>query len=333
MKVIWLGLIGLIVLALLGGGIYYYVKPKALPPPIVMQNAGSNVSNQTITLENLDFNNPPANQNPLKDNNGPYFHDVYTATSSDGLNFSNPTKILSSASVPDAVRLASGRIFIYAVDGANRSLSGLMVATSTDNGSTWKTGSLNIISSRGKMNIGVDPQVVLLDDGKLRLYYMVGLGTNDNDPNQKHDIYSAISSDGLNFTEEDGVRFSYAQMTDPDVVKIGSTWFMYISQGPKNIAATSTDGLTFTFKQIVRERGSVSKTVAVDSKTFRQFYCGTGGIASDTTTDGLTFKVDSSLRLAAPEGKMLCDPSPVKTDSGWLLIYKVANQIAPNKPK
>src|SRR3972149_8438699 len=50
----------------------------------------------------LDYE--PATNDPFNDPNGPFFHKVYKATSSDGLNFIREKKVLlDKASVPDAV--------------------------------------------------------------------------------------------------------------------------------------------------------------------------------------------------------------------------------------
>ena len=276
-------------------------------------------------LNNLAFDKAASTTDPFGDKNGPYFHKVYGVTGSDSLIFNGPKKIiLDHASVPDAIRQQNGDIYVYGVDGAQRSNSGIFVSVSQDNGTTWRSGSLKISSSRTKFSIGADPQIVALTDGTFRLYYMVNekpMTPGVFDPTAKNKIMSAVSADGLNFTEEKGTRFEDAQITDPDVIKIGSRWLMYLAQGPKQIVATSADGLTFTYKDAVRDHGSVSKTVAIDSTTYRQYFC-KDGISSATTTDGLKFTTDAGLRLAPASGEMLCDPSPVKMSQNWLLVYK-----------
>lgn len=277
----------------------------------------------------LKFDNEAAKSDPIGDPRGPFYHDLYYAASSDGITFSGSKKIIEHASVPDVVKLPDGKIAIYAVDAASRSMAGLLVGLSDDNGSTWQFGSLQV---RDNGNLGADPEAVVLPDGKVRIYYVeFGGGPAQNGmpaSGVKNKVLSAISSDGITFTKEEGTRFEYDRLTDPDVVKIGDTWFMYVSQGPKSIVATSDDGLDFTYKKDIRDTGSVSNTLLVDNGKYRQFYCMNGGIKSALTTNGLDFSDESGDRLDdSPSGyAMVCDPAPIKVDNGWLMIYKAAKQ-------
>ena len=279
-----------------------------------------------IDASKLGFDQKAAASDPIGDKNGPYYHDVNTATSTDGLRYSNgATQILNHASVPDAIKLPSGQLVVYAVDGAARSSSGILMAVSDDNGKTWKAGSMRFDASR-KGGVA-DPQITMTDDGKLRLYYVVFPGGPDTPPGQPNTgvnkVHSALSSDGINFTQEQGTRFEYAQITDPDIIKIGNTWFMYAAQGPTQIYATSNDGSSFTYQGTARQRGSVSKTIALPGGGYRQFYC-LDGISSAITTDGINW-TDEGINLTPPADKIICDPSPVQVDaSNWLMIYKVA---------
>lgn len=275
-----------------------------------------------IDIGKLGFDQKAAASDPIGDRKGPYYHNVHTATSTDGLRYSGgATQILNHASVPDAIKLPSGQIVVYAVDGAARSKSGVLIAVSEDQGKTWSAGSMQLNPPQGGI---ADPQVILTDSGQLRLYYIILTGPPTAGPSPSgNKVYSAVSSDGINFAQEQGTRFEYTQITDPDVIKIGGAWFMYLAQGPKQIYATSSDGLSFSYGGVTREEGSVSKTVALPSGGYRQFYCAEG-ISSSTTTDGTSWN-DEGVNLAAPSGQIICDPSPVEIDSGnWLMIYKVA---------
>ncbi|MBI2592447.1 hypothetical protein HYW36_03145 [Candidatus Saccharibacteria bacterium] len=286
--------------------------------------AGTSGKINQIDTAKLDFDQKTAATDPIGDKNGPFYHDVHTASSTDGVSFSGgATQILNHASVPDAIKLPSGQLVIYAVDGAQRSKSGILVAASNDQGKTWSAGSMQLSSSRTG---GVaDPQVTLSDSGQLRLFYIAFSGPPipGQPPTSVNKVYSATSSDGINFTEEQGVRFEYGQITDPDIIKIGGAWFMYAAQGARQIYATSKDGSSFSYKGITRQKGSVSKTVALPSGGYRQFYCA-NGISSSTTTDGINW-VDEGVNLTAAAGKIICDPSPVQLDdNSWLMIYKLA---------
>src|SRR3972149_1312422 len=181
------------------------------------------VEQKTETSTELKFDLEAFKIDPFNDPNGPFYHKVYKATSTDGITFTKTGElIMDKASVPDVVKISDGTLFIYAVDGAQRSNSGIMVARSKDDGKTWEMGSLQVKTSRTKFNIGADPQAVLLDDGSIRLYYLVSdkppldsTGKPMETGNKKY-IKSAVSTDGINITEEDGNRLEMTKLwTDP----------------------------------------------------------------------------------------------------------------------
>lgn len=291
-------------------------------------NQGSKIDK--IDTSKLRLDQAVAVSDPIGDPNGPYYHSVYTATSSDGIQFiASGNKIAEHASVPDVIKLPSGQLVFYAVDGGGRSKSGVLMGVSDDNGKTWKTGSAQFTSSQDGQ-AGADPEAIMSDNGQLRLYYVVF--PNKPTPGQPpgtdtvNKVYSALSSDGINFSQEPGVRFEYAQITDPDVIKIGSTWFMYTAQGQTQLYATSTDaGGSFSYKGVIRTTGAVSKTVSLSDGNYRQFYCGKGGIVSETSSDGISWN-SSVVSLPSLNSQIMCDPSPVQLDSNnWLMVYKLAN--------
>jgi len=326
------------------GLIFWFVGSK-----IRESRQGSPSSNfdvqTTPDLKNvaLKFDKPAATTNPLPDPNGPFFHKVYLATSNDGINFERTGQlIMDKSSVPDIVE-AYGVLFIYAVDGAERSNSGFMIARSFDEGKTWEQGSLQMKSGESFTG-AVDPQVVLTSEGKIRLFYLKLVAQTAMNPQGQiidkeklASIRSAISEDGVSFTPENGARFETTDFvtTDPDVIRIGNRWFMYLSKGPELVAATSADGDNFSLLQSIRANGSVSKTVSVAENQYRQFYCSKDGIKSAISADGLGWQEEAGFRLAA-QGEIICDPSPIKIDDKWLLIYKLAtgqNNPVPPSPK
>ncbi len=280
----------------------------------------------------LAFDKEAASTDPFNDENGPYYHKVYKATSKDGLNYKRVKEVvLDKASVPDVVKNSDGHLFVYAVDGSGRSDTDVMVAISKDNGKTFDKGSIRIIG-KGDIEALADPQVVLADDGRIRLFYVVfpknkppldesgkPIPTGD-----KIKIKSALSKDGFNFEEEEGSRYETTDIiTDSDIVKIGSKWFMYLSEGRKNVATSSVDGKTFKLEKTIREEGSISKTVAIGGNKYRQFFC-EKGISSAITTDGLSWTDESGSRLKEDPGEIICDPSPVRVGDEWIMFFKSA---------
>lgn len=320
-------LIVIIVLAVLVS-VYLILKRTLFAPKPSTEEETTSPPEEDESLD-LSFDQEEATSDPFNDPQGPFYHQVFKSSSNDGLTFTKTGSVVfDKASVPDIIRLDSGRLIIYAVDGAKRSKSGLMVAVSDDNGENWQAGSLQFVEKSTKF-AAADPEAVILDDGKIRLYYMVTGGSPGKQTSSTplvNKILSATSEDGINFDPEEGTRFEYQFITDPDVVKIGERWFMYLSQGPKLIALESNDGLNFELIKTIREGGSVSNTVNIGEGNFRQFYCHQGlSIKSAVSNGGLSWKVDEGDRLERDSSTTtICDPAPIKLENKWLMFYKVA---------
>lgn len=85
-----------------------------------------------------------------------------------------------------------------------------------------------------------DAEVVEIKEGKFRLYYSVEPEVAGN----KLELYSATSTYGINWTQEEGTRKTMA--TFADVVKLpDGSWRMYFQNSGVIKSATSTDGLTW----------------------------------------------------------------------------------------
>lgn len=96
-----------------------------------------------------------------------------------------------------------------------------------------------------------DADVVDLNNGKYRMYYSPEPGTKGF----QGQVYSAISSDGVKWTIEDGTRLTSA--TFPSVIKLqGGSYRMYFQDNREIKSATSTDGLSWE-----REQGTRIDTV------------------------------------------------------------------------
>lgn len=250
---------------------------------------------------------------------GPSEHSVYRATSTDGLNFVKDTALLFfPASVPGAVKDINGTIFIYYVYATQSTTEILKFATSTDGANFTSPQPINLTGS--SVIKRVDPNPVLLPDGRIRLYYL----DLDNIPPQN--IHSAISSDGINFTEEPGIRFIKNNITDPDVFMLNdSLWVMFVSKGTTLVRATSADGLTFTEDPTFNwNNGGVCSTFLFPGGIFRTYYCGQGGIKSAASTDGYNLTVESGIRIQPGTNEFICDPTMVHLDSIYIMYYKSA---------
>lgn len=283
------------------------------------------------------------NQPVSPQDQGPVNHSVYITTSDDPNSFNDSdTVVFEKASVPDAVRLhttsavgEAGDLLMYFPSFENFTGSGsegLVYSRSTDNGVTWSDRTPVTIEGKQNSGAAVDPSLVQLEDGSLRLYFF-GSETTTGDPASvegDHVIYSALSTDGVTFTVEEGERLAMEKITDPEVIQLNDTWIMYVSRGSETLIATSLDGLNFTLQKTGWDQGGIPGAF-VDSENIVHIYgCGRGGIVTQTSTNGITFEdptvvpaLQGQPGTSAPE--IICDPSPVLLDNDVvLLVYKKA---------
>jgi hypothetical protein len=109
---------------------------------------------------------------PPTSGEGPYFHQVYSASSRDGLNWTHDNRmLLDHASVPAAIVTPEGKIRIYYVDasGAREGRSeNVNCAESSDGGATFRVLNCTIANRAGDQ--AVDPSIVRLPDSRYRMY-------------------------------------------------------------------------------------------------------------------------------------------------------------------
>ncbi|PIU13078.1 MAG: hypothetical protein COT21_02690 [Hadesarchaea archaeon CG08_land_8_20_14_0_20_51_8] len=239
-------------------------------------------------------------------NDGPWNHRVMSASSSDGLTWVKNEKIADQASVPDAVLDKDNNIRIYYIDWYNGHV--ISVALS-HNGINWiykkTTIQGEVAGSQGAIS-PVDPDIVLLPDGRYRLFYMYA-----------GKIYSAISNCGINFVKEEGVRYQQEGMIyDPDVIKMGDVWRMFVSLGTRNLSTVSNDGLSFSRENELPFDGSVSCTIPLENG-YRMYYMRQGGIFSSFSSDGRNWAFEG-LRLDNAG-----DPTIIRLQNGtYKMFYK-----------
>ena len=259
---------------------------------------------------------------------GPYEDKISYATGSDLLSWTDSKQTLvEHASVPGAV-YRDGIIYVYFVDVSEECYpEKLGLIKSTDNGATWSAKETAYIKNLGT-KVTADPAPLLLEDGQIRLYYF-DIGANPV-PGTDFKIYSAISKDGVNFVEEEGVRFSNPDTLDPDVIKVGDTWRLYTGDVEKNetISATSSNGLNFTKEGTAYSGGSVPDVFYKNDT----YYLYTAGINIATSADGKSFTATGK-SFRSQLGTVTADPSVIElSDGSYLMLYKYGNPGGPEKP-
>ena len=225
-----------------------------------------------------------------------------------------------------AVVLADGsvRIYFFAQE------KGILSATSSGDLKTWTLGEPVTNSFWGQ------PRILKLDDETLRLYFVTGDG-----------IKSAFSKDGVNFTEEEGLRLAKKDLGfEPgalSVIKLGGTYLGYFSELEKPGApiskngyyvAKSTDSLNWEFVGSVSGadsngslKGNGKHPYAMINDLGGVTLYGQGdrsetasGVTAIVSTDGLNFTKEY-LAFSIPGG-IPGDPEIFKTSDGtYYMIY------------
>jgi hypothetical protein len=263
---------------------------------------------------------------PPSSGEGPYFHQVMSATSADGLEWKHDGRILlEHASVPAAIAFPDGRIRLYYVD-ASRIPENTNCAESRDGGESFAVLGCTIEGRAGMK--AVDPSIVALPDGRFRLYYYAS--AQNPDAPGTHAIHAAISADGVHFSEE-GRAFAYPGLVDPDVFWSGREWLMFVmalNQG--TVVARSDDGLSFTYAgpHALDGWGTTAPMRLPDGRFRLYAFDQRGGqrrVCSFVSEDGLAWTAERGTRIEAPEGKEITDPFVVQLpDGSFKMFFKVS---------
>lgn len=268
-----------------------------------------------------DINGKPAQEYDWSTmNEGPYNDKVSFATSSDLFNWTDSETVLAiHASVPGAI-YKDGVIYVYFVDVSVDGIAERIgMISSNDNGQTWSEKEYIDIDGVGD-KVPVDPAPFLLNDGRIRLYYFdIEEGRSSMGSESENKIYSAISSDGVNFVEE-GVCFSKEGVYDPDVIEVDGVYRMYVGdlEGNRVISATSSDGLNFVEEGVAYTGGAVPDVFYKDGA----YHLYTVGIDISTSSDGASF-TKTSYRFESSINMLTADPSVIELDDGtYMMLYK-----------
>lgn len=289
------------------------------------------VKNMTIAEEDIEVNK---NFELSK-------HTTYFASSPDGIEWTlREEPIAHYASVPELVvtkdvfgPFPNGTLLTYFVDGTqghDKEDVELGLVYSLDNGETWSDRLYTTMDGMPADTIAVDPSLVFLDDGRLRLYYFdFGAGVvsggpvlEQRDVPSTYEFHTAISENGIDFVYE-GLVYSADQIvTDPDVVSFDGLWRMYfMSQADASMAVSvSKDPLVFSSKEKVNDEG-IPGVIVMEGEIWL-FSCGQEGITRLTSQDGVVFKeVDHS--VVSVSAGIHCDPSPARLkDGSYGMVFK-----------
>lgn len=183
------------------------------------------------------------------------FKTLYLSKGSDGTIFGNEIQFADSADVPSIAQHPTGKVIVtfqnFKGGPGAPNFDGIGVRFSNDSGISWSPLMFaNFTGYPGTSTRVFDPTITITPDSMYRLYFSY-CPNNGATLDSSCDTYSAISSDGLNYTFETNPRVvvSNKAVIDPAVVYFNSGWHYYSPAGaPTDGArhAISTNGLNFT---------------------------------------------------------------------------------------
>jgi hypothetical protein len=180
---------------------------------------------------------------------------------------------------PTIVDLSDGKVRMY-YKGANnmnpgpgQSIHKIFSAVSSD-GLTFQKEGLRIDSeTNGDNGWASVPDAITLPDGRVRIYYVTAAA-------KEHGIGSAISSDGLNFVKELGIRVP--NLVDPALTRIADKYILFAASIDERFGALprgiyyveSSNGLDFGEPVTVFKENNVydPTVLKIDENTIRVFY-------------------------------------------------------------
>ena len=284
---------------------------------------------------------PPFNPQgqPNRSQRGPWDNDVLVYRTGAGTKVEK-LATFPRAGVPTLARLKDGRLAAahqhFPAD-SNTDFDKVAVHFSTDEGRTWTEP--QVIRLEGfpeEMRFPFDPTLVPLPDGRVRLYFTSLKGRQFTE--DRPAIYSALSSNCLDFTFEPGARFGVEGRPVIDCAAALHSGVFHLfapdngtgnnpgaaqrdpaerPRGGTGYHATSKDGLNFTRQDDVQLDSSFRwlGNAQSDGEVIRFFGTGPGGVWAATSTNGLSWIVDEDFPSV-----MGADPGAVKLkDGGWLL--------------
>lgn len=257
-----------------------------------------------------------ASRGPVTDPSGPYYHQVVVARTTDGLALTDARQVLDHASVPDGVRMPDGTVRLYYVNGEE---GGVWVAR-MDGDRVTPVGPVIVDGVAGPQGL-VDPDALLLPDGRVRLTYFNGFGPPGSTPAARS-MCIADSTDGERFTVvARAIRFPEGlSVTDPSVVPLSDgTWLMAVSQGRQSILARSRDGVLFEAGETL-SYGGVPELATLSGGRVRLYVCGNGIEAYVSADLGRTWQREGQVNTPRFGQPIACDPSLVA--GAGLFVYK-----------
>lgn len=225
-------------------------------------------SDAKITNYESDFGDGINDDNASS--SGPYYHQIYSATSTDGISWiADGTLLFDHASVPGAVYF-NNKVYLYYVNAEDPEHEKLSVGISEDCGVTFTILDVQISGSNSPYPVDPNP---IIDGDQIRLTYLGNFMQGETNK-----IVTATSPDGINFTE-DGVIFT-GDVYDPDLFydEAGGQWVLFVSAGSPGVIKATASSPTSSFTEDTSfswTAGGISSTHKIGDKYYT-YYAGDG---------------------------------------------------------
>jgi hypothetical protein len=254
------------------------------------------------------------------------------------------SELIPTAGVPSVVADVQGRLIAafqwFSCDSDPQDFDKVGIAISEDGGQTWSTPVAAEFSDLpDSYQRPFDPTLVLLSDGRLRMYFTSTVGSSLM-LGQNTDIFSAISSDGIHYSFEPGVRFDLvdAAAYDSAVGYVDGYWHLMTPSNTAGVLgqvhhARSVDGLTFEQLDDITLTEAVNWTGNFLPQSDGLYFFGTphqGKAWWTKTTDGETWSTPSYLPTIGGDPAVACATS--STDCVVISVTAGANQLVQPLP-
>lgn len=219
---------------------------------------------------------------------------------------------------------------------------GIELARSSDGlNFAYQRGLIDVEDLDYAVDMVTNPAVFETSDGKYRMLFE---GSAMREDRNDRKLYSAVSSDGLTWTVEAGVRFQDAGdgkpgelfTSVPDVIRLNDNGKlrMYYTRGATSATALSGDeGLTWAKEadlDLTRKVAIDPDIVLLDDGTYKLFFTtfedefgiGEQWVVGATSSDGIKFVLDEE-KLIEPgtPGGLITDPDVIRTAEGYRMYY------------
>ena len=269
------------------------------------------VPDGTSNWQSLANPSPGSSNSPEE---GPYFDQIYSATSEDGINWTVIDELIfDHASVPGAVYF-NNKIYLYFVNAADPQNTKLSVGISEDGGDTFDL--FDVVISGSNSPNPVDPNAIV-ENGKIRLTYLGNL-----DEGVTNNIVTASSNDGINFVE-DNIIYS-GNYYDPDLFfdENNNEWVLLLGEENSLIKTTSQSPTSYFAKDdnFSWERGNIPETRKIGS-SYYTYYVGDMGISVTEYQNGALSEPPLAEGIIDFNGRLNADPTVISLPRGNYLMY------------